>query len=87
MDFEMGQVIAITVVCYLVGMICKAAPLDDKWIPCIVGVLGGILGVVGMYIVPSFPADDVLNAVALGIVSGLASTGGHQLVHQLSGGN
>lgn len=83
MNFDMIQVIAITVICYLVGMICKAAPLDDKWIPCVVGILGGILGVVGMYLMPDFPAHDVLNAVAIGIVSGLAATGVNQLGKQL----
>lgn len=83
MNFDMIQVIAITVICYLIGMIAKAAPLDDKWIPCIVGVLGGVLGVVGMFLMPDFPAKDILNAVAIGIVSGLASTGAHQLGKQL----
>lgn len=29
----------------------------------------------GMYIMPEFPANDLLNAVAIGIVSGFASTG------------
>lgn len=85
MSFDMIQVVAITVICYLIGMIVKATPLDDKWIPCIVGVLGGALGVVGMYIMPDFPAHDILNAVAIGIVSGLAATGAHQIGKQLKG--
>ena len=84
MNFDMLQVAAITVICYLIGMVVKAAPLDDKWIPCIVGVLGGILGVVGMFVMPDFPAHDILNAVAIGILSGLAATGAHQLGHQLT---
>lgn len=83
MNFDMIQVVAITVICYLVGMVIKASPLDDKWIPCIIGFLGGILGVVGMYVMPDFPAHDVLNAIAIGIVSGLAATGAHQLGKQL----
>lgn len=85
MSFDMIQVVAITVICYLIGMIVKATPLDDKWIPCIVGVLGGALGVVGMYLMPDFPAHDILNAVAIGIVSGLAATGAHQIGKQLKG--
>ena len=85
MSFDMIQVVAITVICYLIGMIVKATPLDDKWIPCIVGVLGGALGVVGMYIMPDFPAHDILNAVAIGIVSGLAATGAHQIGKQFKG--
>lgn len=84
MNFDMIQVVAITVICYLIGVLVKKSPLNDKWIPCIVGVVGGALGVVGMHIMPDFPAKDLLNAVAIGIVSGLASTGAHQLPHQLS---
>ena len=85
MSFDMIQVVAITVICYLIGMIVKASAVDDKWIPCIVGVLGGALGVVGMYLMPDFPAHDILNAVAIGIVSGLAATGAHQIGKQLKG--
>lgn len=86
MNFDMIQVVAITVICYLIGVLVKTSPLDDKWIPCIVGVVGGALGVAGMYVMPDFPAHDILNAVAIGIVSGLASTGAHQLGKQLSQG-
>lgn len=85
MSFDMIQVVAITVICYLIGMIVKASAVDDKWIPCIVGVLGGALGVVGMHVMPDFPAHDTLNAVAIGIVSGLAATGAHQIGKQLKG--
>lgn len=83
MSFELVQVVAITVICYLIGIVAKTSPLDNKWIPCIVGIVGGILGVVGMYVMPDFPAKDILNAVAIGIVSGLASTGANELVKQL----
>lgn len=85
MEFDLIQVVAITVICYLVGVLVKTSPLDDKWIPCIVGILGGALGVVGMYVMPDFPAHDILNAVAIGIVSGLAATGAHQIGKQLKG--
>ena len=85
MNFDMIQVVAITVICYVIGMIAKASQIEDKWIPCIVGVLGGVLGVVGMYLMPDFPAKDILNAIAIGIVSGLASTGAHQIGKQLKG--
>lgn len=59
--------------------------IDDEWIPVIVGVSGGILGVIGMYVIPDFPAHDILNAIAVGIVSGLASTGVNQAYKQLKG--
>lgn len=79
-----ATVAAITVICYLVGMGCKAFGKLDKWIPVIVGAVGAALGVVGMYTIKDFPAHDVLNALAVGIASGLASTGINQVVKQLS---
>ena len=79
-----ATVAAITVICYLVGMACKATGKIDKWIPVIVGIAGGILGVVGWKTIAQFPADDILNAIAVGISSGLASTGANQIVKQLS---
>ena len=42
-----------------------------------------VLGVVGMMIMPEFPATDYITAVAVGIVSGLAATGANQIVKQL----
>ena len=80
MDFTgVASVIGITVICYLIGMVAKASSVDNKWIPVIVGVAGAILGVAGMYVIADFPATDVINALAVGIVSGLASTGADQI--------
>lgn len=85
MEFGVGAVVAITVITYLIGMGCKAwEKLDNKFIPTICGFVGAILGVIGMYTMPDFPAKDVLNAIAIGIVSGLASTGANQVKKQLS---
>ena len=80
-----STVACITVICYLIGMGCKASGKIDKWIPVIVGACGGILGVVGLKTISGFPAQDALNALAVGIVSGLASTGANQVVKQLRG--
>jgi len=73
----------ITIIVYLIAEGVKATPLDNKWIPIICGFCGGCLGVVAMYVMPEFPAVDVLTAIAIGIVSGLAATGLHQSIHQL----
>lgn len=81
---SMGTVLAIVVICYLIGLGAKQIPkIKDELIPVIVGLAGGILGVVGMYVIPEFPASDVLNAIAIEIVSGLASTGVNQAYKQL----
>lgn len=83
MDFAgVASVVGISVICYLVGMIAKATTIDNKWIPVIVGISGAVLGVVGMKVIADFPATDIINAVSVGIVSGLASTGANQIVKQ-----
>lgn len=84
MDFGITSVAGITVICYLVAQVVKATALDNKWLPILCGVAGGVLGVVGLYVVPEFPAGDVVTAVAVGIVSGLAATGVNQVYKQLS---
>lgn len=84
MDFGIANVAAITVICYLAGLIAKALPLDDRYIPIVCGVCGAVLGVAGLYLgLPDFPAGDPLTALAVGIVSGLAATGVNQAVKQL----
>ena len=88
MDFSLFGIVgvaAISVICYLIGMGVKVSPLDDKFIPIIVGVSGGILGVVGYFCMDSYPATDIITAIAVGIVSGLAATGANQIYKQLKG--
>ena len=86
MEFEflgIASVAAITVICFLAAQGIKATSLENKWLPVICGVLGGILGVIAMYVMPDYPANDILTAIAVGIVSGLAATGAHQVYKQL----
>lgn len=83
MDFGIATVAVITVIVYLVGMAVKATAINNKWIPVICGIAGAVLGIVGMYTIPDFPAQDILSAIAVGIVSGLAATGVNQIGKQL----
>lgn len=85
MDFtQVSTVVAIVVITYLIGLGAKAIPqIKDNFIPIIVGVAGGILGIIGMYVIPDFPANDILDAIAVGIVSGLSSTGVNQIYKQV----
>lgn len=81
---QIGTSLAIVVICYLVGLGAKTVEgIKDSYIPVIVGAVGGILGAVGMYVISDFPAHDIMNAVAVGIVSGLASTGVNQIYKQV----
>lgn len=80
---QVGTVLAIVVITYLVGLGAKnISTIKDEAIPVIVGLCGGILGIFGMFVMPDFPAHDILNAIAIGIVSGLASTGVNQVWKQ-----
>ncbi len=85
MDFGIVGVAAITVICYLVAQAVKATALDNKWLPVLCGLMGGILGVVALYTgLQDFPAADPLTAAAVGVVSGLAATGVNQICKQLN---
>ena len=76
MDFGIANVVAITVIVYIIGMGVKATALNNKWIPVICGVAGIGLGLLALFIgVPDFPATDYLTAAAVGGASGLAATG------------
>lgn len=79
----MATVLGITVICYLCGLGVKLSPLDNKWIPLIVGVVGGVIGAFGMRLIPDYPANNIIDAFAVGIASGLAATGFDQIGKQL----
>ena len=85
---QFATVASITVICYLIGLVFHNIPrIDNKWIPCIVGISGLMLGIVGWLTIPDYPATNILDAIAVGIVSGLASTGADQVVRQLAKGD
>ena len=86
-NFGIASVAAITVIAYLIGEAVKVTTLDNKFIPVICGVVGAAMGVLGMVIMPDFPATDYITAAAVGIVSGLAATGVNEAVKQLYGGD
>ena len=83
-DWGIQTIPVITVIVFLIAEAVKATPLDNKWLPVICGFCGGVLGIVAMFIMPEFPAKDYLTAAAVGIVSGLAATGVHQIYKQLT---
>ena len=78
-----GTVVGIVAICYVIGLGCKAyEKIPDKWIPVIMAACGGALVVVGLYTMSDFPVGDVINAIAVGMASGLAATGVNQLYKQ-----
>ena len=82
-------VAAIAVICYLVGMGLKAwDAFDDRKIPVIMGVIGGVLGIVAYFLTPQLlPVDDILSSIAVGIVSGFTATGVNQIYKQSQKGD
>lgn len=81
-------VAAITVLCLLVGRMVKASGIDSRWIPVLCGLSGLLLGMLGRYLMPDFPAEDPITAAAVGTASGLAATGVNQAFKQMrSDGN
>lgn len=82
---EIITVPAIVAVCFLVGEIAKKISKEsiNRFVPEICGVSGAILGVLAFYTIPAFiPAENWLTALAVGIVSGFAATGIHQIYKQ-----
>ena len=80
---------AIVVICYIVGevfkLVFKKKTKLYKGIPILVGVIGGIIGAVTYMVDPNIigGVPNVLCAAAVGIISGLASTGSHQVIKQI----
>lgn len=88
MEFEFVKVASIAIICFFIGFACKRVEkIDDKYIPVIVGVVGGLLGVAGMFVIPNYPASNVLDAIAVGIANGLTAVGIHQIGKQLDFGS
>ena len=82
---EILTVPAIIAVCFLIGEIAKKISKEtiNRFVPEICGFSGAILGVVAFLTIPNFiPADNWLSALAVGIVSGFAATGIHQIYKQ-----
>ncbi len=85
--FDVATVPVLVIICFGVGQIIKPCNLDNKWIPAIMVPVGSILGFLAFHVMPDFPASDPVTAVGVGIASGLAATGVHQIYKQLGGGD
>lgn len=89
MDFT--SVPIIVVCCYIVGelykQIFKKKNEAYRFIPVLLAIVGGILGVVIFFTNPEmiFNAENVWIALGVGIVSGSSATGTNQIIKQLFG--
>lgn len=83
--FGIVSVASIALICYCIGMVVKSIDvIDDKYIPAIVLIIGAVLGGIGMYIIPDYPATDIITAIAVGFASGGTATAVNQTIKQLS---
>ena len=77
---------SITVICYLFAELFKVIILKNKnkykYVPIIVGFIGGVLGLTMNVL---YPFTDIFTSIMIGIISGLASTGANQLIKQIKG--
>ena len=49
----------------------------------ICGIVGGLVGILGMFTTENFPTDNYLTAIAMGIVSGLVSNGCYKFITKM----
>ena len=84
---DFAAIPALVVICYLAAeglKLIKDGALKT-YLPVMCGVLGGILGIICYAVYPDFiSASNLFEAIAIGIVSGLAATGINQIYKQLS---
>ncbi len=83
----------IVVCCYVLGEIYKVIFSKKtnayKFIPIVMCIFGGILGIVMFYTSPEmiFYVDNAWIALGVGMVSGVSATGTNQIIKQLFGKN
>lgn len=83
-------ILCITVIVYFLAEIFKLITKNQKkqFVPVFCGFCGAILGVVCFLWVPEYIAgENLLQAIATGIISGFSATGIHQVYKQTVNAN
>ena len=83
--YDFASCVAISIISYGIAFaIKKANILDDKFIPLVLLGLGAVLGCLAFAInMPSFPANDIITALAVGVYSSMMAVGTHQVFKQI----
>ena len=75
---------AIVVISYMITETFKMF-INKKYLPIVAGISGGCLGVLSYVLqIDIMPATDIISALAIGIISGLAATGSNQIIKQIN---
>ncbi len=76
---KLGFIVAPAIVVIVFGTIevlkARGVINNVKNIPAYCMLIGAVLGPIAYFIIPAFPAEDIMSAVAVGIISGAAATG------------
>ena len=88
MNMEYIVVPSILVICYILAEILKVITnkkeIIKRLIPPTLGIVGGILGLIAYIYLPTYlNANNIYEAIMIGILSGLASTGSNQIIKQI----
>jgi hypothetical protein len=80
---ELIGIPSIVVISYMITEIFKVF-INKKYLPIVAGISGGCLGVLSFVLqIDIMPAHDIITALAIGIISGLAATGSNQIIKQI----
>ena len=80
---ELIGIPAIVVISYMITETFKMF-INKKYLPIVAGISGGCLGVLSFVLqIDIMPATDIISALAIGIISGLAATGSNQIIKQI----
>ena len=80
---ELIGIPAIVVISYMITETFKMV-INNKYLPVVAGISGGMLGVISFVLqIDIMPETDIVSALAIGIISGLAATGSNQVLKQL----
>ena len=80
---EFTGIPAIVIISYMITEIFKIC-INKKYLPIIAGISGCLLGILAYVLeINIMPAEDIITAAAIGIISGLAATGTNQIIKQL----
>ena len=86
---EFISIPAIVVICYTMAELFKLFFREKTKIyaaiPIFVGIVGGVIGAIVYFVDPSMIGNspNLLIAISIGIISGLASTGSNQVIKQM----
>jgi len=75
----------ISIICFFIAKIFKDFTDESlhKNIPTVVGLAGVVIATLAYLFIPeTIPASNILEAITLGVISGLGSTGLHQVFKQ-----